>query len=364
MKKAQFILIGGGWRGEFYMRLAQKMPNRFEITAIVTVDPKQQTYYASWGFNCVESLDRALLAGQPDFVVICVPHTVAAKVAVEVLKTGLPVLSETPAGSSLDDLLYLAANMPQNAKYQVAEQYHLRPDMAARLSVIAKGKIGHPQLALVSLTNNYHAIALMRKFLNVSGHETTILAQRFQVTGQPGFERSGLALLERFQVYNQTLATFNFGQGKTGIYNFEDDQHRSFIRSQHIQVKGDRGELNDKDLRYLKDFKTPIISHVQRINKGEYENMEGVGFKGLILAGDWLYQNPYQETVLSDDEIALATCLRQMADYCRGGKAFYSFAQAAQDFYLTLLIEESIETQQAVHTQPQPWTSELLKDYE
>jgi hypothetical protein len=214
------------------------------------------------------------------------------------------------------------------------------------------------------LTNNYHAIALMRRFLNVSGHDTLVSAQRFQITGQPGFERKGTAKAEKFRVYNQTLATFDFGQAKTGIYNFEDDQHRSFIRSQHIQIKGDRGELNDKDLRYLKDFQTPIQSQVQRINKGEYENMEGTGFKGMILEGNWLYQNPYQETVLSDDEIALATYLEQMADYCQGGKAPYSFAQAAQDFYLTLLIEASIEKQAPVRTEEQPWTADLLREYD
>lgn len=361
----QFILIGGGWRAEFYMRLAQKMPQRFQITAIVTINPKQQTYYAAapWHFNCVPSLEQALAIGEPDFAVICVPHTVVAQVALDTLKTGIPVLSETPAGSNLADLQNLAENMPKNAKYQVAEQYHLRPDMSVRLSVIAQGKIGTPQLALISLTNNYHAIALMRKFLKVSGHDTTITAQRFQITGQPGFERGGTAKSERFQVYNQTLATLDFGQGKVGIYNFEDDQHRSFIRSQHIQIKGDRGELNDKDLRYLKDFQTPIISHIQRINKGEAENMEGAGLKGMILEGDWLYQNPYSEVVLSDDEIALATCLEQMADYCQGGKSSYAFAQAAQDFYLTLLIEQAIDTQTSVRSEPQPWTADLLKEY-
>ncbi|GAB2021017.1 hypothetical protein RyT2_00900 [Pseudolactococcus yaeyamensis] len=362
----ELIIIGGGWRSEFYLRLAQKMPERYKIIAVVTINPEQQAQYAKapWHLTCVASLAEGLKLGTPDFVVICVPPTAATQVSVDVMKLGLPVLSETPAGSSLEDLQYLSENMPTNAKYQVAEQYYLRPDMALRLSCLAQGKIGTPQLALVSLTNNYHAISLMRKFLNVSGHETTVKAQRFQVTGQPGFERGGLADSETFNVYQQTLATFDFGQGKTGIYNFEDDQHRSFIRSQHIQIKGHRGELNDQELRYLKDFQTPMISQFKRINKGEYENMEGLGFKGLILDGEWIYQNPYPEVVLSDDEIALASCLDRMAEYCKGGQSAYSFAQAAQDFYLTLLIESAIVTGKAVRTETQPWTATLLKDYE
>ncbi|MGO2742879.1 MAG: Gfo/Idh/MocA family protein [Pseudolactococcus laudensis] len=366
IEKTAFILIGGGWRAEFYMRLAQKMPDRFEIIAIVTINPEQQAYYAKapWHFTCVASLTESLKFGTPDFVVICVPHSVVAEVSINALKLGLPVLSETPAGSTLADLQYLAEHMPNSAKYQVAEQYYLRPDMAARLSCIAQGKIGVPQLALISLTNNYHAISLMRKFLNVSGHDTTIKAQRFEITGQPGFERGGPVETETFRQYQQTLATFEFGQGMTGIYNFEDDQHRSFIRSQHIQIKGNYGELNDKELRYLKDFQTPMISQFRRFNKGEDENMEGLGLKGIVLEGEWLYQNPYPKAVLSDDEIALATCLDKMADYCKGGQSFYSFEQAAQDFYLTLLIESAIATHQTVRTEEQPWTAALLKAYE
>ena len=92
--------------------------------------------------------------------------------------------------------------------------------------------------------------------------------------------------------------------------------------------------------------------------------MEGLGLKGIVMAGDWLYQNTYPEAVLSDDEIALACCLDRMADYCKGGPSSYSFAQAAQDFYLTLLIETAIVTGKAVHTEVQPWTVALLQEYD
>lgn len=361
----KFVVIGGGWRSEFYMRLAQKMPDRFNLTAVVTIDPKQAVYYsaAPWHMTCVPTLATALTIDRPDFVVVCVPHTVATSVILDVLNQGLAVLSETPVASDLADLRRLAAQLPKTARFQVAEQYHLRPDMVTRLACIAQGKIGIPQVALVSLTNNYHAISLMRQFLRVSGSETKIRAQRFQVSGQPGFERNGVVQSETFRFYDQTLATFDFGQGKQGIYNFEGDQHRSFIRSQHIQIKGNRGELNDHDLRYLKDFRTPIVSHIKRMNKGEYENMEGFGLKGIVLEDDWLYHNPFPEAALSDDEIALGTCLEKMAAYCQGGNDFYSFAQAAQDFYLTLLIEEAVVSGQTISTVTQPWTATLLAEY-
>ena len=44
---------------------------------------------------------------------------------------------------------------------------------------------------------------------------------------------------------------------------------------------------------------------------------------------------------LSDDEIAIATCLESMKRYLETGKSFYSLAEASQDHYLSLMIEEA-----------------------
>lgn len=135
----KFIVIGGGWRSEFYMRLAQKMPDRFNLTAVVTIDPKQAVYYSAppWHMTCVPTLADGLAIDKPDFVVVCVPHTVATGVILDVLDQGLAVLSETPVASDLAGLHRLATQLPESAKFQVAEQYHLRPDMATRLACIA-----------------------------------------------------------------------------------------------------------------------------------------------------------------------------------------------------------------------------------
>ncbi|MDR3190602.1 MAG: Gfo/Idh/MocA family oxidoreductase [Lactobacillaceae bacterium] len=358
--QTKFILIGGGWRAEFFMRLAQKLPALFQITAIVTINPATQAYYSEWGFTCVPTLAEALEIGEPQFAVVCVPHTVATDVNLATLQAGIPVLTETPVGATLADLQRFATEMPADVKLQVAEQYFLRPDMLAQQAVIDQGIIGTPQTARVSYTNNYHAIALMRKFLQITAKDTIVTAQRFQVTGQPGFGRGGIVEQETFQTYNQTLATFAFEDGKVGLYDFEDDQHRSFIRSQDIQIKGDRGEIRNHEVRYLKDFATPLLSNITRVNRGEGVNMEGVGLKGLTFNGDWVMGNPYPNAMLSDDELALGQCLTNMAAYVAGtGPSMYSFAEAAQDFYLTLLIEDAIKTGAPVQTTDQPWSEWL-----
>ena len=47
--------------------------------------------------------------------------------------------------------------------------------------------------------------------------------------------------------------------------------------------------------------------------------------------GKVLYKNPFGKARLTDEEIAIATCLVKMAEYVESGKEFYSVKQAALD---------------------------------
>lgn len=72
--------------------------------------------------------------------------------------------------------------------------------------------------------------------------------------------------------------------GKLGIYDFTKDQHRSWIRSNHLSVRGNRGEIFDNRLAVLSDYSTPAFLDLKRINKGEEENQEGYYLEGIMAA--------------------------------------------------------------------------------
>lgn len=44
-----------------------------------------------------------------------------------------------------------------------------------------------------------------------------------------------------------------------------------------------------------------------------------------------------------------------MAEYVAGGPDFYSIAEAAQDHYISLMIQRALTSQETVHTTVQPW---------
>lgn len=51
----------------------------------------------------------------------------------------------------------------------------------------------------------------------------------------------------------------------------------------------------------------------------------------------------------------MATALKKMAEYVRGGPSFYSLAETSQDQYLALMIEEAARQGKAIKTEKQCW---------
>lgn len=355
MKKTTFCIIGSGWRAEFFARCAKALPEHFELLGFVTRNAqKADAFLAAYGVPGYESIDLLLARHTPDFVVLSIIPEAMPAVLSTLTRRGLPVLLETPAGASMDALLSTFAALPQGAKVQVAEQYFLRPVQQAHLRFMETQKLGHIQEARVCMTNDYHSISLLRKYLNVGFENATIRAHQFSVSGYQGYERSGVPAHPEVKTRLHTLAILEFPNG-VAIHDYEDMQHRSFIRTSQVQIKGTRGEICGNTLRYLDENCSPITSAFLRKNLGEDENIEGYGLKGILADGQWVYHNPFPDARLADDEIAVAQCMVRMAQYVQGGEGFYSYAQAAQDMYLSLLIRQACQEDRAVTSQTQPW---------
>jgi hypothetical protein len=232
----------------------------------------------------------------------------------------------------------------------------MQPLHAARLAVVASGKLGSVTQAQVSVAHDYHGVSLLRALLGVGFAEATVTARTFTAPLIGGPDRQGPPREERTVASTQVIAHLDFGD-KLGIYDFTGDQYFSWIRALRLLVRGERGEINDREVRFLASFDTPVSFALRRENAGEDGNLEGYYLKGILAGGEWVYRNPFAPARLTDDEIAVATCLERMAAYVDGGPACYSFAEAAQDHYLSLAIKEASLSGRAVTTVTQPWAS-------
>ncbi|MCL2372256.1 MAG: Gfo/Idh/MocA family oxidoreductase [Defluviitaleaceae bacterium] len=354
--KIKFGLYGSGWRAEFFLRVAKLLPGSFEIVGLVTrSDEKVARFTQEFGVRCYKTPEEMLTAASPDFVVVSIAASANVEVSLKLLGMGVPVLLETPPATSLESLIHFHKSLPAGAKIQVAEQYPFQPMHAARLAFVAGGKLGQIQHTQVSYSHGYHAVALIRQYLGVAYENAEITATAFPVNVVGGYTRAGEPTHEAILQKTQTIAVLKFSSGKTGIVNFEGDQHRSWVRSHIIQVKGDRGEIFNHQIKYLQNFNTPIETKLKRKTLGTDDNFEGVDLKGIQADGAWQYRNPHTGSRLVDDEIAIAHLLANMANYTKGGQPAYSLNQGLQDMYLSLLIDQAVKEGRAVVSETQAW---------
>lgn len=355
----KFSIIGGaGFRAQYYLRIAAALPEQFQVSGMVVRNEGQgKEMEAKWGAATYRTLEELLANESPDFVVVSVNVTNTVDYVLKLAELGIPALLETPPAPDLEGLEELHKRLTlTGARVQVAEQYHLYPMQAARQALIRSGQLGRITETTVSISQTYHAVSLIRKMLGITFEEVRIRAMRFESNWVQGPTRSGPPTEDKQVPLQRDLAWLDFGD-RLGIYDFTHNQHRSWVRSNHLSVRGERGEIFDDRVRIQQDSCTELQMELKRMNRGELENAEGYYLKGILFGDRWVYENPFAPARLYDDEIAIASCLLKMADYTRGGASFYSLAEASQDHYLGMMIEKAIQTGETMIARPQIWAS-------
>ena len=355
MERIDFGIVGAGWRAEFFLRIAAALPDRFRVAGLVRgTSTRAQEVGERFGVPVFASVAQLIDAARPAFVVTSVPRDVNAAIIRQVLDRNTAVLSETPPAPSVESLNALWREVG-GAPVQVAEQYHLQPHHAARLRLAASGKLGPISQAQVSVAHDYHGVSLMRRFLGITFEDATVATHRFQSPLVEGPDRYGGPAREMLKTSSQDISLFDFGD-RLGVLDFSGDQYFSWVRGQRLLVRGERGEIIDLTATYLRDFKTPIRLDLVRHEGGANGNLEGKYLKGIQAGEEWVYENPLAPATLSDDEIAVGTCLLKMAHYVESGEQFYPLAEACQDTYLALVAAEAREGGRAMTTMPQSWS--------
>lgn len=361
MDKIRFGLIGSGWRGEFYIRIAKALPEQFELTAVMIRDPeKGKAFSKTFGVKVVNSLEE-LMADAPSFVVLAIRRGCVASTLEELFEKKIPVLTETPPGETEEDLLALwDACQRHGAKVQVAEQYFLQPLYSAWLKALSDGILGDVENVTISALHGYHGISMIRKLLGIRDEKCTIYAKRYHFTVTETYGREGMVFDGETFRCPRDRATLEFENGQVAFFDFSDPaQYHSFIRTRQLGVQGTRGEIDDLTVRYLTPENIPVTQDLRRIDLGVYGNQEWSHF-GLMLGEKFLYRSPFPGARFNDDEIAVASLLQGMDRYLKTGEEVYSLAQGLQDMYITLKMEEAMATPYApVTTEPQPWSAAL-----
>jgi predicted dehydrogenase len=333
-----FAVVGAGFRAAAYWRLAARLDDVSCVGAVVR-SPRRlpvPTY---------PSIEECLARARPDFLVTALPSVVTPGVLMAAVERGVPVLAETPPAADLPALRALWSAVGDSGLVQVAEQYLLMPTHAARAAVVARGLIGTPSQVQVSSTQLHHAVSLIRGLLGAGHGPVTVRASRHHGPLADPLNRAGWPGDPRPRRATTTIATLDFGAGRTGLYDFTDNQTRNQLRFRRILVRGSHGELRDDEIVRLAAPRTIVRIPLVR----------GSGHFSL---GDEVFRYPYAGLRFNDDEIATATLLAATAAWVRGaGPAPYPLAEGAQDQLVALAIEAAADTGRTVGTGVAAWAA-------
>lgn len=340
-----FAVVGSGWRAEMFWRLGAALPGLECLGAVVRTprDLPVPTF---------SSLDEI----RPDFLVTAVSWSAGPSVIVEAVERGLPVLAETPPAPTAEGLAELWRRTGDTGLVQVAEQYLLVPAHAARLAAVRAGVIGEPTQVQVSSTHMYHAISMMRGFLGAGRGPVTVRATRTTAPLVDPLTRDGWTDDPEPKPATTTIATVDFGDGRSGLYDFTVNQWHNQLRFRRLVVRGTHGELRDDEVVRLLEPRTIVRSPLVRRQTGYDLDLDGFDTDTITLGDRVLFRNPFPGLRLSDEEIAIATQLRQMAAWVRGdGPPPYPLADGAHDHLVALAVEESADTDRTVTIDAPAW---------
>lgn len=344
-----FVLVGWGYRSRAWLEAAEGIDGA-HCVGVVVRSPRDTP------IPTFSSLAEAQQKAGARFAVASVSWHSAPEVIRDAVALKMPIMTETPPGPEVADLRSLWNDVGSSGLVQVAEQYTRYPSHAARLQVVRSGVLGQPTQAQVSSTQLYHAVALMRAYLNVGYGPATIRATQvkaplFQPLGRQGWtEATGTMLSET------THGVIDFGDGRSGIYDFTEQQTRNLLRVRRLVVRGTHGELDGDTLVHWGGPETILTTRLERRQSGHDLDMSGFDSETINHGEHIVWRNPWPGNRWSDDAHATARILQDMAAWV-DGKALepYPLRDGLQDTLIGFAIEEAARTDQSVRLSPQPW---------
>lgn len=354
-KPLSFIIVGSGWRSLFFARIAKKYPEQFQLKYMLCRSQEKADKMAAEHDIPTTTSIEACEEAKPDFVVIAVSKNSLCAETIKWAKKGFAVLCETPAAGTLEELKELWDLIQNGAKIQIAEQYHRYPSMAAGLDTIEKGRLHEPYAVSLTMAHDYHGVSLIRRMLQPN--VPTSLRLEYLTGEQYSFDvtetdsRYGDITDGRVKRSTRSVITMGFAGGKMAFYDFDGTLYHSYIRTRHVNVQGRDGEWNDTFLRYVDEEHRPQVQYLTPLLKPQYACLETEKLQEQ--------SRQWQPTVIMDneqDEYAIATMMLDMREYIETGREVYPMAEALEDAYVYLLMQEAVKRPgERLKPEKMPW---------
>lgn len=353
--KAKIMMVGCGWRAQFYLRAVKELSQELEVVSIVMhSEERAGQVQEETGIFATNHLEEALRK-KPDFALVCVPRPVMTDWIKILMEKQIPVLCETPPGRNVAELNHLwQEKVRLNGRVQVTEQYFLQPYYNAVQNIIDTGVLGEVSNVKMSAIHGYHAISIFRKFMGIGFENCEISGRKFHFPVMKTRDRAGWHQTGEMLAGNRDRVDFVFENGKAAFFDFDNEQYFSPIRYRTWNIQGAKGEIWNTRVCYMDEKNRPVVEEMHREDDGVY-NIDGWSHLYITFQGKRIYENPFPGVRLNDDELAVADVLMHMKKYVETGEDFYPLREGLQDAYLNFCMEEALNTGNMVKTEVQNW---------
>ena len=340
----RFGLIGGGWRAAFFARVAKVLPDKFELCGSWLRNKEKCAEWARlYGGKACCSI-KELTELKPDFIVVSVSYNAQTDILEELINYSVPIMMETPLGhdtENLERVKHIVGDKKELVK--TAEQYLYWPMYMAWSNIKTQGLLGIIENMNMSALHGYHAVSVMRHFLDVGFQHCTLHGFRHKYDIAKTGDRSGILFGAEKSSYTRDVVSIVFENGKTVLYDFSGEQYHSLIRTRSMLIQGDRGEINWETVKYLNADNVPVKQQLERFTLGINDNNK-LCLRYITLGNEVVYTNPYGDARLNDDELAVAAMLEDMGKLFNGmgGKA-YSFEDSVRDAEIAAAMTRACE---------------------
>lgn len=312
----RYAVVGTGWRSEFYARIANALPDEYQMVAwLCRNTEKMLSLSERYGIHTTMS-EEEVVNLKPDFIVCAVNKTSISEVTEYWARKGIPVLSETPVALDKDTLRHMKQCVDEGCRIQVAEQYCLTSWIRMLIDAVESGIIGEPVSVTISAMHDYHAVSVIRRLLKTGLEAVNITGRILDMKVTNTKTRYETLTDGKVIDTKQKHLIMEYESGKVAFYDFTSEQYRSPIRNRYINVRGIRGEIVNDTVYYLDGDNMPATKKLTEVN-------------------------PYEDRGLSGDEAALAELMARMKQYVDTGVEAYPLDEALNDVYVTLLMDEA-----------------------
>ncbi len=325
--KTKFLLFGTGWRAHFYLRIAKALPDLFEIAMVYTKRPERVSYIESLGFNATCSLSKAL-SSTFDAAIVASGKEGFVSLMLALSREGVETLSETSfLGFSYEEQEELI-DLPG----YTLEQYQYVPLYRAIINSL--DLIGEVDEMSLSALHNHHAAALARRILTIFDESpVSIDGADFDSSIVKTGSRSGMVLTGEKESYKRKVRMLSFSNGKFFINDFSSNQYHSYLIPNRIEIRGERGVIDERGVSYVSDVGYPIHEDYQIFRDIDTLN-QSLSLSHITLGSKVVYKNEFYGVNLNDDEIAISTMLKLYQD----GKLDYTIRDGIIDARLGALL--------------------------